>query len=777
MVTVCSGDVRRTFPPGRDVIVGRDVRADLRVPHPAISRAHMILRCDDGHWTAIDNKSRNGIFVEAQRVQSAPVRDGRPIRLGNPEGPQLTFELVPVPDERPTVETKRPAIRGGGSADVVANLRTRWRGDSVSASAPTKPITIGRAPDNDIVIADVLASRHHARLVATPSGMHIQDAHSINGTFVNGARVKDAALRENDIVTIGNVDFVFADGTLVRRNKAAATTGGLEVRDVGLILEGGEVTLLDRVSFVARPGTLTAVIGPSGSGKTTLLNVLVGVSHPTSGALSFDGRDLRAEYASLRSRIGMVPQDDVVHRGLTVAQALNFAAQLRMPPDTTESDRQQVISRVLEELEMTPHADTRIDKLSGGQRKRVSVAMELLTEPALLLLDEPTTGLDPALDRQVMTMLRQLADAGRVIVVVTHSLTFLDVCDQVLLLAPGGKPAYCGPPDDVGTAMGSEDWADIYNGIRADPVGAQRRFLERHGAAVDSAARPSAVQPVNLGKPSRTSFWRQVSAIAQRQFRLIVADRRYLVFLIAAPIVVGLLPLAVGGHAGFGKPPAGSTAPFEPRQLIVLLSFAAILLGLTLSVRDLIGEREIYRHEQTAGLSASAYLLAKVCVFGAVAVMQSALLVLIVTAPGIGKPAPSSAAVLGSPLLELYVDVAATSAAAVVLGLAISAVSRSSNQYIPLLAVACVAQLVFAGSFVPVTGRPALEAIAAFTPARWGVAAMASTIDLANLVPGVVDPLWKHAASTWLLDIVMLAVLAALFAGFVRWRLRRTVNG
>ena len=170
--------------------------------------------------------------------------------------------------------------------------------------------------------------------------------------------------------------------------------------------------------------------------------------------MSFEGHDIHAEYASLRSRIGMVPQDDVVHGQLTVRQALMYAAELRLPPDTTKADREQVVMQVLEELEMTKHLDTRVDKLSGGQRKRASVALELLTGPSLLILDEPTSGLDPALDRQVMTMLRQLADAGRVVLVVTHSLTYLDVCDQVLLLAPGGKTAFYGPPNQIGPSTG-----------------------------------------------------------------------------------------------------------------------------------------------------------------------------------------------------------------------------------------------------------------------------------------------------------------------------------
>ena len=602
----------------------------------------------------------------------------------------------------------------------------------------------------------MLTSSRHAKLVSTSSGMQIQDSGSINGTFVNGERVSEATLRENDVVTIGNVDLVFADGNLVRRSEPAATTGGLEVRGVGVTLTHVGLTLLDGVSFTARPSTLTAVIGPSGSGKSTLLNALVGVSKPTSGAVSFDGRDLHAEYASLRSRIGIVPQDDVLHDRLTITQALSIAAELRMPPDTTKQDWHQAISQVLEELEMTAHADKRVDQLSGGQRKRVSVAMELLTEPSLLVLDEPTTGLDPALDRHVMAMLRRLADAGRVIVVVTHSLAFLNECDQVLLLAPGGKTAYCGPPDGLGPAMDSTDWAEIFNRISADPDGAHQRFLERRGPAVEPVAQPPPEQSVNVGNPPRTSFWRQFSAISRRQGQLLFASRRYFVFLVVLPLIVGLLPLTVGGDAGFTKPPADSSAPLEPRQLIVLLSFAAILMGITLTVRDLIAERAIYRHEQAAGLSPSAYLLAKICVFGAVAVAQSALLVLMVTAPKVGKRPPSSAVVLGSPMLELFVDVAATSVVAMILGLVISAVSRSSNQYIPLLAITCMAQLVFAGSFVPITGRPVLEAIAALTPARWGVAAMASSVDLTNLVEVDLDPHWEHTASAWWIDIACL---------------------
>ena len=802
-ITVCCGDWQRTFAATDDVVIGRDVRADVRVPDPLVSRAHVVLRCQNGRWVAIDNESRNGIFVEHRRVHSVDIRDGEAIHIGTPEGPRLTFELGPMsrlreerkvrhsgsagrsPTVRPVPQPEDPPparmrLEAGRTTDALSNIaatlmRVRWTGASMAA--PPGSTTIGRAPDSDIVVPDVLASRHHAMLVPTPRGVQIQDANSINGTFVNGERVKDAVLRENDVVTIGNFDLVFANGKLVRRTEPAAKTGGLEVRGVSLTVERA-LTLLDRVSFSARPGTLTAVIGPSGSGKSTLSRVIAGTARPTSGAVSFEGHNLHAEYASLRSRIGMVPQDDVVHRQLTIDQALGFAAELRMPPDTTKRDRQQVIAQVLEELELTPHAETRVDKLSGGQRKRASVALELLTGPSLLVLDEPTSGLDPALDRQVMTMLRQLADAGRVIVVVTHSLTFLDVCDQVLLLAPGGKTAFCGPPSEIGPTMGTTDWADIFTDVCADPDGAQQRFLARAERLVETPVQAPPETPVDLGKPVHTSLWRQFSTIGRRQVQLIVADRGYFLFLALLPLIVGLLPLTVAGHAGFGKPPAGSVAPTEPKQILVLLNFGAIFMGTALTVRELVGERAIFRREQAVGLSTTAYLLAKVGVFGTAAVIQSAMLVLIVAAPKIGKHAPSGAAVLGSPMLELFVDIAAACVVAAILGLSVSALAQTSNQVLPLMVVTLMAQLVLAGGMIPVTNRLLLDPISWLTPARWGLAATASTADLSNLVPTVPkDSHWKHTASAWSFDVAMLAVLALVYAGFVRWKIRLKGGG
>ena len=848
-LTVRNDGSERTFAAGHDVVIGRDLRADVRIAHPLISRAHLVLRFDHGRWMAIDNGSLNGMFVNGRRIPSVDITDGMTVNVGNPDGPAVNFLVgrhqgsVGRPPQTSSVRVTAPPStpswpsspsQGASTADSWQPPPSRpqttyppqppqptsgsrpqpvYPPRPPSAPAPVSPppaaaptqmrpvanksaptsniatsmlkilrpgaptetpagsVKIGRATDNDIVIPDVLASRHHATLIPTPGGMEIADNRSINGTFVNGTRVDTALLNDGDVVTIGNVDLVFDGGTLIRRTEteAATATGGLEVRGVTWTIEHNK-TLLENISFSARPGTLTAVIGPSGAGKSTLARLIAGYTHPTSGTVAFEGHNIHAEYASLRSRIGMVPQDDVVHGQLTVNQALLYAAELRLPPDTTKEDRQQVVAQVLSELEMTQHADTRVDRLSGGQRKRASVALELLTGPSLLILDEPTSGLDPALDRQVMTMLRQLADAGRVVLVVTHSLTYLDVCDQVILLAPGGKTAFCGPPSQIGPTMGTTNWADIFSSVANEPEAAYERYLALTGPTPPP---PPLEKPSDIGEPTHTSLLRQFSTIARRQMRLIISDRGYFVFLALLPFIMGVLSLSVPGNVGFGVPDPMGNAPNEPGQILVLLNVGAIFMGTALTVRDLIGERAIFRREQAVGLSTTAYLLAKVCIYAAFAILQSSI-VTAITIAGKGAPTQGSLTFL-SPTLELFVVMAATTVTAAMVGLALSALAKSNEQIMPLLVVAVMSQLVFSGGMIPVTGRLVLDQLSWITPARWGFAASASTVDLIKLVPGPLTPKdahWHHTAGAWWFDMGMLAALCIGYLSFVRWKIR-----
>jgi ABC transport system ATP-binding/permease protein len=874
VLTVRYDGSQRTFAAGHDVVVGRDLRADMRITHPLISRAHLLLRFEQGRWRAIDNGSLNGTYVNGRRVPVVDIHDGQTINIGNPDGPQLAFEVghhagmagrppqtasmrvvqqsaaarpAPPQPARPAagppagaprppaagpsrphpgapIASPQPTYQGGGGQrppgyppsspnqppppnrqpppqiggvnssappanfqpktpmapaaskpPEVGNLATKMIQAILPGSGtPEKPpgsATIGRANDNDIVIQDVLASRHHAFLVQSPLGTEIRDAHSVNGTFVNGVRVGSAVLNEGDVITIGNVDLVFTDGNLIRRTEAATRTGGLEVNGVHFSIDGKQ--LLDNISLTARPGTLTAIIGGSGAGKTTLSRLIAGYTRPSSGSVTFEGHNIHAEYATMRSRIGMVPQDDVVHRQLTVNQALGYAAELRLPPDTSKKERAQVVAQVLEELDLTKHADTRVDKLSGGQRKRASVALELLTQPSLLLLDEPTSGLDPALDRQVMLMLRQLADAGRVVLVVTHSVSYLDVCDQILLVAPGGKTAFSGPPSQVGSALGTTNWADIFANVGADPDEANRRFIERDGKRPSEAPAPES--PADLGEAVHTDMLRQFSTIARRQVRLVVSDRGYSVFLAVLPFLTGAVALTVKGpKPGLGPADPLGLAPTQPQYIMVLLNFGAVLMGTALTIRDLIGERPIFRREQAVGLSTTAYLLAKVAVFYAFAIAQAAISTAIVR---LGKGAPTAhPPFFDNATFSLFVTVAGTCVASATLGLVLSAIAQSNEQIMQLLAGSIILQLVLAGGMIPVTGRAGLNQMSWVTPARWGYAAGASSIDFPSLVKvkqiPTNDPLWQHSKHIYLFDMAMLALLSLFYAGYVRWNIR-----
>ncbi|OMC32326.1 ABC transporter ATP-binding protein [Mycobacterium colombiense] len=850
VLTARSDRSEGSFAAGRDVVVGSDLRADLRVAHPLIARAHVLLRFDQGRWLAVDNNSLNGVYLDGQRVPVVDIHDGQTINIGKPDGPRITFEVgqhtgnvgllppttksipiitarpappPPATGPRPATAPSRPVAppprppapppsrpfpwrdaqrRSGapivapggvtravplsgpypaapnppaqaGRAGDAGEFPTTWVGvpgsDSELRPQAGRTAWIGRALNNDIVVPDVLASRHHAFLNATPTGAEIRDANSSNGTFVNGVRVGSAVLSDGDVVTIGNVDLVFHNGMLVRRQEAATRTGGLEVREVNFGVDGKN--LLERISFVARPGTLTALIGGSGAGKTTLSRLIAGYATPSSGSVTFEGHNIHTEYASLRTRIGMVPQDDVVHRQLTVSQALGYAAELRLPPDTSKPDREQVVAQVLDELGLTEHANTRVDNLSGGQRKRASVALELLTGPSLLILDEPTSGLDPALDLQVMTMLRQLADAGRVVLVVTHSLTYLDVCDQVLLMAPGGKTAYLGPPAEIGAAMGTTNWAHIFAKVGANPEEANRRFLAQNRPPPPALTEA----PAELGVPARTSKRRQFSTIARRQVRLVVSDRAYFLFLAVLPFVMGALSLTVPGNVGFGYADPVSESAGEAGMILTLLTMAAAFMGTALTIRDLIGERPIFRREQAVGLSSTAYLLAKVAVFCTFAVIQAAIATAIVV---VGKGPPTRpAALLGNATLELFAGVAATCVAAAMLGLLLSALARSNEQIMPLLVVSLMMQMVLSGGMVPVTNRIFLDQLSWLVPSRWGYAAQGSTVDLWAVSPGPQSPRdshFEHTPVAWLFDMGMLAVLTVAYAALVRWRIRLT---
>ena len=483
--------------------VGRSPDSDVQIVHPLVSRTHLLVTPTPTGWT-VSCQGRNGMLVNGSVNREALITQGTRIQLGDASGPALG--LTPVVSGTPSAPQAGPHPQVAGyraaapapvqppsglapTTAVAAHARpapstmgpptsTASRissGGPQAAPSPTSASsgafpssrhtlksfrinssgTIGRAPDNTLVLDDPLISKHHARIDVSANGMVITDLGSTNGIYVAGQRVSQVQVTQPVLVGLGSTFIALSPDGLCEVQVAGGAGGELVGKDLTFRVNNGNLTLLDGISFSLPGNELLAVVGPSGAGKSTLLKALTGEQKAQEGQVLFNGLDVYEHYPVMRNKIGVVPQSDVIHSALTVRKTLEYAAELRFAKDVTKAERRQRIAEVLEDLDLTAHVDKRVKKLSGGQRKRVSTAIELLTRPSLLFLDEPTSGLDPQLDRDVMDLLASLAhgtrpgDSGRTVVVVTHNENHIDRADKVLILAAGGKPVYYGSPREV----------------------------------------------------------------------------------------------------------------------------------------------------------------------------------------------------------------------------------------------------------------------------------------------------------------------------------------
>ncbi|MFE0458847.1 FHA domain-containing protein [Kitasatospora sp. NPDC058965] len=779
LVLQTAGD-SRVLSPSRAYHVGRDPVSEIALSDPRVSWHHALLHAEDGHWELDDLDSTNGTFEDGHRIAHLSLDLDHPdhhLRLGSAgDGPELGLTL-----QRPAPPPTRITAPPGPAAQPRPTALTAITGSfrpptSVHALAGARTVRIGRSHDNDLVLADDLqVSRHHAELGATSDGRYqITDLGSHNGTYLNGQPVIQAPVGPTDLVGIGHSVFCLVGGELQRY----ADTGEVTLDVEGLVVTVADGRrLLDSISFPVGQKSLLAVAGPSGSGKSTLLGALTGLRPADQGTVRYDGRDLYRDYAELRRRIGLVPQDDILHTQLTVRRALGYAAELRFPDDTAAAEREARVTEVIGELGLERRADLVISSLSGGQRKRVSVALELLTKPSLLFLDEPTSGLDPGMDRSVMQMLRALADDGRTVVVVTHSVLSLDLCDRLLLLAPGGRTAYYGPPDESLGYFGFEHWPEAFEAFESqqerDWSGQFRSSPEyqRYVAPLTETAphprtpEPAAAQKAPEPPPAPQRWHRQLGTLVRRYATALTADRTFLAIMIALPFVMGAM-----AHALAGSALTNSTA----LNALLLLCVGGVLTGAANAVRELVKERVIYQRERAVGLSRSAYLCSKVVVLGTVTVVQAVVLTMVGLA-GVKLKPQGGSGVFMPPLIEITLAVALLSFTAMMLGLVISALVGKEEVTMPLLVLLAIVQVVFCGALLRLDGVPVLNQLSWLVPSRWALAAMASTLDLHAIVPGTLtaDPLFKHDAKTWLLDMGMLVVLSVGYGLLVARLLRR----
>ncbi len=823
------------------ITVGRDAQAPISLPHPDVSRRHAEFRRTRQGWLLVDLDSTNGTVLDGRRVTQELVPAGHvsTVVVGGAEGPRFQVEVLAAPISGPP--TSPPSDTGPGAQgpnqpayetlghqhwssptlppapppmqETSPSGNEHWASAQgevpMAPGAPTLPwyptgegaipqtppghlshgqtvipsnqpqdrvLTIGRSRTCDVVIDDPLVSRQHATVVLGNVPV-LRDLGSFNGTFVNGHRLEGSTpLQPGDEVIFGNQTFSWTGTNLAAR--ATRTDLTLFAENLTTVVKGGK-RLLEGMSFELGPSSLTAVIGPSGAGKSTLLGALTGSSPATHGNVVWQGQDLYTHYEQLRFQIGLVPQSDIQHPQLTVRQGLSYAAMLRLPPDTTSAERAQRVQHVVSQMQLERQIDNRIGtQLSGGQRKRVSIATELLTAPPLLFLDEPTSGLDPGLDRDVMHQLRTLADEGRVVMVVTHSVLALDVCDNVLVLAPGGRRAYFGPPDGVLEHFGCKDYPQVFD-LLDEPDLWQR--IPAPPAPVDTGRLPA--MNAGFSQPPLQSMSRQFWTLVRRNLAVTVSDRLLLMMLLLLPLVLGALSRVVPGDDGFSLADTvndrGTMDHKEALTRLTILIMAAALMGTAVTIRELVGERPIFQREYAVGLSPGMYLLSKVTVLGTACFLQGMLVTWIAT---VGLPGPDKDGALGMGTFEVALAIGGLSFATALLGLAVSAVVTSNEQTMPALVGVVMVQLVLCGALVPVAGRAVLEQLAWLAPARWAFAATASVVDLDKAKRGLpkneqdLDSLYDQSVAQWLLNMSMLWILAAVILALAFWLVRRSAT-
>ncbi|MFB7715617.1 FHA domain-containing protein [Streptomyces sp. NPDC056105] len=824
-----------TLDPSRPYTLGRDPQGDVAIDDARVSWRHATISWGGRSWVIEDHGSTNGTFVQGQRIHQMEIGPGSTLYLGNAtDGPRVTLSgsasgaAVPAahqqaqqqahPQQAPAQQPHAapqggdpgwahnappqqqvPAQQGWQQPQKAHNIPPQQGPGGVAGAPPVygdrSPTTfhqlalgrvmrIGRALENELVVSDLQVSRLHAEFHATPDGRYeIRDLGSHNGTYVNGmpiAKGGSALLGPNDIVGVGHSTFRLVGDRL----EEFVDTGevSFSARHLTVTVDGGKDILKD-VSFGVPEKSLIAVIGPSGSGKSTLLKALTGYRPANKGDVLYDNRNLYKQFAELRQRIGLVPQDDILHKELSVKKALKYAAKLRFPSDTSEQEREQRIDEVLRELKLDIHKEKKVTSLSGGQRKRVSVALELLTKPSLIFLDEPTSGLDPGMDRDVMQLLRGLADDGRTVLVVTHSVAELAICDKLLVMAPGGSVAYFGPPEEALNFFGYSTWADVFSAFENyrdyDWAGRWKgsQHYQMYAADIDAVAAQSVhMPPPQAMKPPKPQGWgSQLWTLIRRYTSVIASDKGFLGLMVILPAVLGVVSTVIPADFGLGPPKPPSRFNGDAGTIMLILAVGMCFSGAANSVRELIKERVIYERERATGLSRSAYLMSKVIVLGVVTAIQGVIICAIGFIP---RDLPAEGLMM-PPAVELCIVIIALGFTSMMFGLVISSLVKTAEKTMPLLVMFAIVQVVFTGILFQVYGSPGLEQFAWLMPSRWAIAGAGSTLDLAHLMPpwdqahpNDLDPLWEHSVSQWGINLAILIALGVI-CGFAVARLLR----
>lgn len=707
----------------RQWTVGRASDCDCVVDNPNVSGHHCRLLETPEGFVLEDLGSTNGTFVNGVPVTS-------PVRVT--KGDRIVMGLdVPFPWPADAADLRD---RESESGKHQVNL---------TVSFPSRSLVLGRDPACDHVLNHPLISRRHARLLRSGDGFLLEDLGSTNGVFMNGQRVQQSArVHVGDEITLGSYTFrLTRQGQLEKRDQR----GNVTVEASGVAVDVPGKRLLEEVSLTFLPGDLVGLMGTAGAGKTTLMTALNGYRRPSAGYVLINGHSLYANYAQFSTLLGYVPQEDIMHRELSVGQALYYSARLRLPPDYSDADIRERIKSVLRELAIEDIEFTIIgppgnSRISGGQRRRVNLAMELLTDPQVLFLDEPTSGLDSEKTLEVMKTLRRLADSGRTILLTIHqpSLEVFRLMNNVAVVArdtSSAMPAtliYYGPayPDAVrffnpggfpGLRPGVDPPPDLmlhgleHSGLSVSQWADRYRQSAYHRKYVSERSGKEILQPAPVTESDRA--WRsdalQWSTLVRRALAIKAKDTwNTLILLAQAPIVAVLVVVVFGSQL---RRQMSLEAANAVAVTVFLLGLSALWFGCSNAVREIVGEWAIYHRERMVNLRIPSYVASKFSVLGALCLFQcTALLIIVNGGCGLRGSFPGL-------LFLLFL----ASLVGVGLGLTLSAVARTSEVAIALLPLVLLPMVILGGIMAKLEDMPpAVRVCANLMASRWAFEGM-----------------------------------------------------
>lgn len=682
--------------------IGRN-HCDITISDKIISNLHGTFWLGENQIKYLDENSSNGTFWEnggRRRLLSGldgyvQIFDKTILRIGNIHDPGKMVLLL--------FQTAPEAVK--------------WNVFKLEQDE----VKIGRSTENDIVLSHPAVSRHHCRIQRNHQGkICLYDCSSANGVMINGKHVSEPTmLQDKDVIQILDFALLYSSECIYYRS----VTEGISLRACSVTKNVGrgkkKKKILDNVSCEISPNEFVAIIGGSGAGKTTLMNAISGFEKDFKGNVYCNGIDLIEQFDNLKSVIGFVPQQDIIYENLTLRRMLYYTARLKMPADVRKEEINKRIDEVLEMVELTEHQNTYNRKLSGGQKKRASIAVELLADPKLFFLDEPTSGLDPGIEKNLMLTLNRLAkQQNKTVIMVTHTTQNLHLCDKVIFMGPGGRLCFCGNVNSAKHFFNTDDLVNIYNMISEAPEYWQKRFKERY-------ASDSEQQSVNSRKkilPQRKeSFWRQLCILTGRYAELMLNDKARLLVLILQPFLIAVLLKIVSDENVF-------EIYESTKSILFALSCSGIWIGLFNSIQEICKERVILKREYMANLKLPCYLMSKFVIQALLGLVQAIILTMVfLRLSGVSREGIFLEHFEAEILLTVWLTILASTA----MGFIVSSIVKTGDKAMAIAPFLLIIQLLFSGILFKLEGSGRM--ISFCTISRWSVESLGSIAKLNRL--------------------------------------------